>query len=381
MDCYCLIMFKYKSASLIMLIMEKEAKPSIFYKIWNILFLGLLSTFFAEVYSGSSPFWFLEPWGWLMTFPLYLTHALFYLNVAIKTKRTTLRQLYWFGALFGLYEGLITRVLWFGYPGEEGPIFGSIGGIGGIAILEYLTLIFFWHPIFAFILPVLIYEFLSINTRSDLKGIYNSHLPWLKKSKHNMFFFASLTIMGSIFLSLSVGFDFFAVFVAISGSAAIVSITLFVCKKNNYQFEIRTLELKQKGFIILVIYMILALYIPMWFLLDIQLPRPNIWGVILYILSFILFIVLLKLTPPEENDFSLNSEEKRDNSVEMDQAPKNFTYLTLIFSWVIICLLSILYAFTNLFILVIATLLFLSMPVIGIILFSFSLYKNFKKVD
>ncbi len=360
--------------------MEKESKPSLFHKISNIFLLGLLSTFFAEVYSGSSPFWFLEPWGWLVTFPVYLTHALFYLNIAIKTKRTSLGQLYWFGALFGLYEGLLTRVLWFGYPGEEGPIFGSIGGTGGIAILEYLTLIFFWHPIFAFILPILIYEFLSINTRSDIQGIFISHLNWLKKTKRNMFIFASLTIMGSIFLSLSLGFDFFAVFIAIIGSAVVISITLFVCKKKDYQFDIRQLELKQKGFSTLVAYMIIALYIPMWLLLDTHLARPNVWGVTLYVLSFVLFFVLLKLTSPNEKDFNLSNEEK-EHSIEISQEKKTFNYLILIISWITICLLSILHAFTSVFTLFFATILFLLMPVMGIILFIFSLISNFKKND
>ncbi len=162
----------------------------------NVFLLGSLSMFFAEVYSGSSPLWFLEAWGWIITFPLYMSHILFFLNIAIKTKRTTIGHLYLFGALFGLYEGLVTRVLWFGYPNSEGPIFGTIGGLGGIATLEYLTLIFFWHPIFAFIIPILVYDVFILKGGENATGMFPSHTPRLRKTRKNKVIFALLALMG-----------------------------------------------------------------------------------------------------------------------------------------------------------------------------------------
>jgi len=93
-----------------------------------ILLLGILSMFFAEVFSGASHIWFLDFWGLFITMPLYLSHTLFFLNLALRTKRTSLNQLYFFGMLFGLYEALITKVLWAGYPNEVKPMFGTFMG-------------------------------------------------------------------------------------------------------------------------------------------------------------------------------------------------------------------------------------------------------------
>ena len=84
-------------------------------KISSILLLGALSMLFAEVFSGASQAWFLDPFGVLLTFGLYLAHCLFFLWIAFRTKKTSLSQLYILGMAFGLYEAVITKVLWAGY--------------------------------------------------------------------------------------------------------------------------------------------------------------------------------------------------------------------------------------------------------------------------
>ena len=127
-----------------------------------ILLVGCLSMLCAEVFAGSSRIWVIDAWSLIVTFWLYLGHLLFFLNLAVMTKRTSVPQLYLWGVLFGLYEAVITKVLWSGYPGSDGPIMGLVGGI---AILEFIVLCLFWHPLLAFMFPVLLYEalFLSKN--------------------------------------------------------------------------------------------------------------------------------------------------------------------------------------------------------------------------
>lgn len=51
-----------------------------------ILLFGVLSMLFAEVFSGSSTLWFIAPWGVFLTLSLYLGHALFFFNVAVRTE-------------------------------------------------------------------------------------------------------------------------------------------------------------------------------------------------------------------------------------------------------------------------------------------------------
>ena len=99
-------------------------------KLYSILLLGTLSMFFGEVFAGSSQTWFVHGWSLLVTFPLYLSHTLFFLILSFRFGKTSLRQLYFFGVLFGLYEAFITKVLWAGYMGETGPNMGTILGVG-----------------------------------------------------------------------------------------------------------------------------------------------------------------------------------------------------------------------------------------------------------
>lgn len=110
---------------------------------------------FAEIFSGASQLWFINPFGVLYTYPLYMLHTVFFLSIAIKYQKTSIRQLYFFGILFGLYEAVITKVLWQGYMHESGP---ALGTFLGVAVIEFPILTFFWHPIFSFILPELTYQ-------------------------------------------------------------------------------------------------------------------------------------------------------------------------------------------------------------------------------
>ena len=146
-------------------------------KRWTLIILiGCLSMFMAEVFAGSSQMWFIDIWSLLVTFWLYLGHLLLFLNLAMRSKKTSIPQLYLWGVLFALYESWVTKVLWAGYPGSEGP---AIALVGGIAILEFSTLVFFWHPILAFIMPILVYESFTLSNESPLpleNKIFISHL-------------------------------------------------------------------------------------------------------------------------------------------------------------------------------------------------------------
>lgn len=142
-------------------------------KMLSYLLIGLLSMLYAEIFSGASQLWFINPWGIFYTLPLYMFHTLFLLAIAIKFKRTSIRHLYWLGVIFGLYEAIITKVLWQGYMNETKP---ALGTIFGVATIEFPILVFFWHPIFSFILPILTYEILS-------QHILIEHSNLLSKSK------------------------------------------------------------------------------------------------------------------------------------------------------------------------------------------------------
>lgn len=113
---------------------------------WAIL--GSLSVVFAEVAAGSSPFPFFDLWGLLVVFPLYSLHVLVLSFVVFRHGKPTLANMFLAGAVFGLYEAYITKVLWTGWSGPGLSIFG-------VQVVETIVLVFFWHPFMAFILPII----------------------------------------------------------------------------------------------------------------------------------------------------------------------------------------------------------------------------------
>ncbi len=282
-------------------------------------------------------------------------------------------HLYLLGALFGLYEGVVTRVLWFGYPNSEGPIFGTIGGAGGIAILEYLTLIFFWHPIFAFILPILVYEVLILKEGENTTGIFPSHIPWLRKTRKNKVVFALLTLTGSLFLSLSLNYDPIPVTISILGTLAIFIAPYLVSRKFSCPTDIRGFELGKKGFSVLFIYMIIGLYVPMWFIMDVFYPRPSIFGIFLYVLSYVCLISLFWCYP------RITDRPKLPPAIHHENRGKAFfNPRVVMLSWLLLMALSIPYAIIHPGITLLATMVFISMPVVGFVLFVQTVYSVLK---
>ncbi len=259
--------------------------------------------FSAEVFAGSSTLWFIDGWSLIVTFWLYLGHLLLFLNLAMRTKRTSLPQLYLWGTLIALYESWITKVLWWGYPGAEGP---AIALVGGIAILEFSTLVFFWHPILAFVVPILMFETFAISQDSPLsldQRVIASHLNFLKtKNKKARYFFYYLPVLGAAFLSMNAQYNLIVVGGAILGSVFLIYLFLHISiKKNPNTLSIYRLHLGKKGFALLWIY-ILLLYLITFFII---LPerRPTSIFPYLIIVGFYSFIaVLLRVSKPMKED-------------------------------------------------------------------------------
>jgi len=339
-------------------------------KILLSLLLGLLSMFYAEVFSGASQLWFLELWGLLLTFPLYMFHSLFYLNCAFKWKRISLLHLYLWGCLFALYEGPITKVLWYGYLDSEGAMFG-INGI--LAIYEFLTLVFFWHPIFSFMLPVLITEIFIFSFTGSMESIEISHLPMLRNSKGPKIILIFLTIWGSLNISASTEFNPLIAPLCIGGSVALILLVLLILNliKQKDALNIRLLNFNYIGFFIIIFYLIVLYVKTSLFIFP---DRFGNWlGMIIYFLFILFFLFILYITNSAEkykkNDTEINKQIEKDFSDQLIN-PK-FIYLT----WGLAIILSMIWFLIYFVGSLIYIGLFLSMPVIGIVLFIFFLIK------
>ena len=115
------------------------------------LILACISTYFAEVFSGSDMFPFFHAWGLLVVVPLYGLHILLLGSLVYRSGEPRFSSLVFAGMIFGLYEAYLTKVLW-------DPPWGGALIVAEIAPIETLVLVLWWHAWFSFIIPLLIAE-------------------------------------------------------------------------------------------------------------------------------------------------------------------------------------------------------------------------------
>jgi hypothetical protein len=162
------------------------------------LLIGLIVLICAEVFSGASVqvgLW--SPWTWLVTYWLYFAHFFLFTSLAVRTGRTSLWSLYLWGVLFGLYESWITKVIWYGYGGDGELVFGAIGPYG----FGEISMLFFFHPLLSFILPLAVVCLLC----PPLRGLFPD-LAWFSgKSRGARVFQVWLVITFATILAMNSG--------------------------------------------------------------------------------------------------------------------------------------------------------------------------------
>ena len=135
-----------------------------------------MSTYFAEVWSGSQIYTFYNPMSYILVIPLYTLHILFLWGLVWRYGRPWLYALFPAGCLFGLYEAYITKVLW--NPTWE----TDMPRVFGVALTETLVLVLFWHCFMSFIIPLFLAE--SIFTSSN--EIYSLLPDWATRLINNI---------------------------------------------------------------------------------------------------------------------------------------------------------------------------------------------------
>ncbi len=263
-------------------------------KFFSILLIGCLSMLFAEIYSGASQTWFMNPFWILITYPLYLFHVLFFLWLALNIKKISLPQLYYLGVLFALYESWITKVLWVGYVDTNGPWMGTFLWVG---ILEFLVLVWFWHPIMSFIIPVLVFEIFS-------GKILSLHQEILTKSKKKTILIILFCILLSEFILHGNQGNIISANLSFLGTWGLIGITYFLWKKQS----IDIFQFKKRGAIFISVYLLLLYGITFFFLLPQRIPH-TLMPYVSILACYIIAIFLIYKSNPVEIKL-LDSEEK-----------------------------------------------------------------------
>ncbi|MFX1255529.1 MAG: hypothetical protein ACFFCZ_28255 [Promethearchaeota archaeon] len=348
-----------------MSIQEIQPKKSISDRItvFSLFFLiGTLSMLYAEVFSGASTIWFLTGWGLLVTLPLYMFHVLFYLNLAIRTHRTSIPQLYLWGMLFALYEAPITKVLWVGYFGEV-PLLGTVMGV---AIMEFIVLVFFWHPLFSFVIPIVIFEIFALNTaHANQQIIPFNHTNVLSSSRRSKIYFLALTFLAAGFVAGNTGVPkgIIIALLSVGGTIFLVFIFYLLAKpKNNQNFSIKSLYLGKLGFSLVCIYMI-GLYLVTFFILRPEGIPQNPLSIGAILCCYAIFIILILITKPQSDQ-----EVYVENPITT-----KFVYT----HWLILMGLMSVLSLIPIAAAIILVILYLLIAPIGVILFVYMLLKAF----
>lgn len=281
---------------------EREVSQSRF---WPLAFFGVSSVIFAEVFSGSSPLWFING-GFILVLPLYSTHAILLFNLALRFKRTNLTQLYLWGVIFGLYESWITKVILAGYMNEPGP---GMGTFLGFAIPEFFVIALFWHAVFSFIVPVLVYEILASSAGNNPgDGIIQSHIAFITDRRRNVVLFGLVFLVGASFLNGGLG-DIEAVLVSAVGNTAIILLLAYLAKtRSSGTLSIESLRLGDRGMgiaatVLLVQYVLLSILL---------LPErfPGLLTILLTI-GFYGVVVTLIFASPKDSEPTMIEEDAR----------------------------------------------------------------------
>ncbi len=260
-----------------------------------VLLAGALSMLCAEVLSGASVLWFVTAWGWLVTLPLYMVHLVFLFTLAVMFRRTSLTSLYLWGVIFGLYESWITKVTWAGYIGSE-PAWGTVLGF---APAEFLIIVFFWHPVMSFLLPLLLFETLS--SPGAETPLLPGHQWLLAQGRRSVALFTGFALIGAAFLTMNSEYNAISALVTLLVSAGIVAVFYkAVLKVTRGNFSVYALSLKKPGLILALAYLA-ALYVLAFFFL---VPEriPQVPTILLTILVYAVVVLLIWLDRPASGD-------------------------------------------------------------------------------
>jgi len=210
-------------------------------KIFFWLILGSFSVYFAEVVSGSDILPFFKPLSWALVFPLYALHTLVLWYIVFRYGRGWLYALFPAGALFGLYEAYITKVIW-SPTWNAAPI-----RLGGVAVVETLLLVLFWHAFMAFIIPLLLAETALTSSRE----VFNLLPGWAKRiltSKRASMLAYVLAVVAGIFQSIGAPTPFDSLASGILNSAFLIALISVWKRRGGTKYSLRDLLPGPKGF-------------------------------------------------------------------------------------------------------------------------------------
>lgn len=325
--------------------------------------ISMISTFFAEVLAGSDLFPFFHFWGLMIVVPLYGLHTIILATIIFKSDRPSFNNLFFAGAIFGLYEAYITKIL---FSPTWGNTFFSFFGVDFLATV---VLVLFYHPIMSFIIPLVFTEYSMMKKKEIIplmpKFFHKKYLPIFFAVIFGAFH-AGQTIFGEPY---SMNNLVFAIIVNVSLILGVVLFCRHITSKNNY--SIKDILPDKKEFRFLLIFLIM-IYVFMGFTSRPE-ALPGIPGHVIMISIYAFFGMMFY----EGIKKSQKNSTSNNNAVQKEKNQDGFSWLFTIVYGLSLMVSYILFSFTN----GIASLIscWIIGPIIGFILLIYSIRKTFLK--
>jgi energy-converting hydrogenase Eha subunit A len=260
------------------------------------LVLGVLSVFFAEVVSTSTPFPVLQPfkpfvnvWGIFVVFPLYTLHVLVLSSLIFRKGRISFTTLFLAGAILGLYEAYITKVIWNPTWGNSHVYFG------GIAVVQTAVLVLFWHPMMAFVMPVLVGENLFASSRETFDALATRIKTMLSTLPGAVRGAVVVALLCGIYEGSGAKLAFVSAVGAVAGLFAVGAVWKRVCAGRDFGFRELLPSRRQNivlGALLALVYILNILFVRTGAMPRTLLPHVTVWT--MYAILFTLLHFSLK---------------------------------------------------------------------------------------
>ena len=245
------------------------------------------------------------------------------------------------------------------------PAFGSFLGF---AIGEFLIIGLFWHAVFSFIIPILVFQIIIQKTnKGDAGELHPSHLKLISRSLRNKILLGIVVVTGALFMTMGLNADSFLII--FSGGINIAFIFLLgylTTSLSRRPLDLESLRLGNRGLSITIVYLI-ALYV-FTFLTLLPERIPSIGTILLTIAIYIVVITMIFLTP-------------RDDRKTIELPSGILTFEQIIWALVMVIMLAVTLAMVSVVALIVGTLFYLFMIFLGPILFFLAIVQVFRKAE
>jgi hypothetical protein len=207
--------------------------------------------------------------------------------IVLRHPRPLFAALFFAGALFGLYEAYITKVLW-SPPWNDKPVM-----VGGVAVIETMLLVLFYHALMAFVVPLVAAERLLTGSGQTTVTLKPRLARWIDKRWFTAVFAASCGIIqtaNSPSIVHTIGST-----ISTSGFVLIL-VLLWKRATRGRQYSLSELLPRGRELAVLV-FLLITQYIGLGILLRPEKlpgigPQATIWG--LYAVFILLLVLSLK---------------------------------------------------------------------------------------